>query len=83
MNAQDHAKHEAQPSGSFWRSRSGVVLIAFLVVGGLLLAYEHRIHLLTGTGFVVALLVLCVGMHLFMHEAHHGGKKDLHQGDEQ
>lgn len=81
MNTQDHATHKAQPAGSFWRSRSGIVLITFLVVGGLLLAYEHRIHLLTGNGFVVALLALSVGMHLFMHRGHGGRKDESHHGD--
>lgn len=39
------------------------------------LAYEHRVHLFTGTAVLIALLALCVGMHFFMHGGHagHGG----------
>jgi len=57
--------------------RLGTVLIGFLAAAGLLLAYEHRAHILTGNGFLIALLVLCVGMHFFMHGGHgrHGGKQ--------
>lgn len=70
----DHRRsgHETQPTGSFWKSRVGAVLIAFLAVAGLLLAYEHRVHIFTGNGVLIALLVLCVGMHLFMHGGHGG-----------
>ena len=50
MSDHDHSGHKPQPSGSFWTSRTGVVLIAFLAVVGLLLAYEHRAHIFTGYG---------------------------------
>ncbi|MEX0759039.1 MAG: DUF2933 domain-containing protein [Tistlia sp.] len=59
--------HDASPPGGFWRSRSGLFLIAFLVVSGLLLTYEHRVHLLAGEGALVLLLLACIGMHIFMH----------------
>ena len=53
------------------------MLIAFLIVAGLLLAYEHRAHLFAGNAFLALLLVLCIGMHFFMHGGHggHGGGK--------
>ena len=75
MSDLDHSGHEPPAVGSFWKSRAGVVLITFFVVGGFLLAYEHRIHLFSGNGILIALLVLCVGMHFFMHGGHggHGG----------
>ena len=38
-----------------------MVLITFLVVAGLLLAYEHRVHIFTGNGILIVLLALCVG----------------------
>ncbi len=60
---------------SFWKSRRGIYLIFALVLGGLLLGYEHRVHVLS-IGFLIWLpLILCVGMHFFMHGGHggHGG----------
>ena len=61
--------------GSFWMSRFGAVLLAFLVIGGLLMAYEHRVHLFSGNLFPILLLLVCIGMHFFMHRGHggHGG----------
>jgi len=75
MSNQDHSANEPPPPESFWKSRSGMVLITFLAVAGLLLAYEHRVHIFTGSGILIALLALCVGMHMFMHGGHgsHGG----------
>jgi len=58
----------------FLGSRAGLALLAFLAVAGLLLAYEHRVHLFTGDGVLLVLLLVCVGMHLFMH-AGHGGRR--------
>lgn len=72
MDNLDHSRRNPPPSGSFLRSRTGVVLIAFLAVAGLLLAYEHRVHILTGDAFLIALLFICVGMHFFMHRGHGG-----------
>lgn len=57
---------------SFWRSRTGFALIAGLVVVGVLLAYEHRVHILGSGWFVWLLLLICVGMHFFMHGSHGG-----------
>ena len=68
-----HGKPDDAPS--FWRSRAGIYLIFALVLGGLLLGYEHRVHIL-GSGLLILLpLLLCVGMHFFMHGGHggHGG----------
>lgn len=70
MGYHNHSGHRPQATGSFWRSRAGIVLIAFLVIAGLLLAYEHRIHVLTGNALLIALLFICVGMHFFMHRGH-------------
>jgi len=70
MTNHDHSGHEPPPSGSFWRSRTGAVLIAFLAVGALLLAYEHRVHIFVGGWFPAVQLALCVGMHLFQHRGH-------------
>ena len=75
MSDHDHSGLKPQPAGSFWTSRTGVILFAFLAVTGLLLAYEHRAHVFTGNGILIVLLALCVGMHFFMHGGHggHGG----------
>jgi heme/copper-type cytochrome/quinol oxidase subunit 4 len=83
MSDHDHSRHQPQPTGGFWKSRTGVVLIAFLAVAALLLTYEHRVHVFTGNGILIALLALCVGMHLFMHGGHggHGGGRDSDGGD--
>ncbi|MEQ8356307.1 MAG: DUF2933 domain-containing protein [Kiloniellaceae bacterium] len=82
MGNQDRPAHKAVRRESFWKSRSGMVLIAFLAVAGLLLVYEHRVHVFTGNGILIALLVLCVGMHFFMHGGHggHGGGGNRHSG---
>lgn len=79
MNNPDHSWRDPPSSGGFLRSRSAVVLIAFLAIAGVLLAYEHRVHIFTGSGVLIVLLALCVGMHFFMHGGHgghgsHGGE---------
>lgn len=84
MSGHDHSGSGPRPTERFWSSRFGVALIVFLAVAGLLLAYEHRVHLLTGEGVLVALLALCVAMHFFMHGGHGGhgaGKNGPDQGD--
>lgn len=75
MDGHNHSEHEQPRPPSFWSSRAGVVLIAFLAVAGLLLVYEHRMHIFTGDWLLVVLLAFCIGMHLFMHGGHggHGG----------
>jgi heme/copper-type cytochrome/quinol oxidase subunit 4 len=56
--------------GAFLRSRSGFALLVFLAIGAFLLASEHRAHIFTSNGFLVLLLIACVGMHFFMHGGH-------------
>lgn len=75
MNGPDSPRDDSPPSGGFWRSRAGKVLVGFAVIGGLLLVYEHRLHLFTGDGLLLVLLVLWFGLHFFMHGGHggHGG----------
>jgi hypothetical protein len=57
---------------SFWRSRAGAYLIVALVIGGLLLGYEHRVHIFASDWTLSLLLLICVGMHFFMHGGHGG-----------
>jgi len=80
MSDHDHSRHQPEPTGGFWTSRTGVVLIAFLAVSGLLLTYEHRAHVFTGNGILIVLLLVCAGMHLFMHGGHGGGGRDSNGG---
>ncbi|WP_240611551.1 DUF2933 domain-containing protein [Roseovarius nitratireducens] len=46
-----------------------------LGIGAFLLAFEHRVHIFGGNGFLALLLLGCVVMHFFMHGGHggHGG----------
>jgi hypothetical protein len=56
--------------GSFWTSRSGLVLLAFLVIGGTLLLTEHRAHVLGYLPFLF--LLACPLLHMFGHGGHGG-----------
>lgn len=76
MSRSDEPDHATQVAGSFWKSRAGIVLIGFLAVAGLMLAYEHRVHLFTENALLIVLLALCVGMHFFMHGGHGGHGHD-------
>jgi hypothetical protein len=64
MTTQPHDKR------SFWRSPSGLTLGVFLAVAALFLVLEHGAHLLGA--WPLLFLLLCVGMHLFMHRGHGG-----------
>ena len=63
-----------QPSNRPWfRSRSGLVLLAFLVIAGFFLVTEHAAHVL---GVLPWLLVLARPLLHFLHRGHgegHGG----------
>lgn len=58
---------------SFWRSRSGIVLLGFLIVIGFFLITEHTAHVLGALPYL--LLAACPLMHLFMHHGHGGGEE--------
>ncbi|MGD9806813.1 MAG: DUF2933 domain-containing protein [Hyphomicrobiaceae bacterium] len=65
--------HVEPAVGNFWTSRTLAVWIAFLLIGGFLLASEHRAHIL---GAALWLLILaCPLLHMFGHRRHggHGG----------
>ena len=58
----------------WWRTRSGLVLLGFLAIGGYFLITEHRAHLALAIPYLPWLLLLaCPLMHLFMHHGGHGG----------
>jgi fatty acid desaturase len=59
-------------STPFLRTPAGVALLVFLAVAALLLLLEHQAHVLGA--WPLLLLLLCAGMHFFMHRGHgHGG----------
>ena len=61
-----------QPSqpGPWYRSRSGLVLLAFLVIAGFFVVTEHTAHVL---GILPWLLVLACPLLHFFHRGHGGG----------
>jgi hypothetical protein len=67
---------EHQKSAGWLRSRSGLVLIGFLVIAAFFLWEEHKAHLLGALPYL--LLLLCPLLHFF-----HGGHGDHGDGDEQ
>lgn len=69
---QEDETHEHASQSSFWRTRNGVILTGTIVASGLLLGIEYR-GIILGSGLLVWLpLLLCVGMHFFMHDGHGG-----------
>jgi len=68
-------------TGSWWRNRSNLALVAFLGIGGYFLWTEHQAHVIATLPWV--LIIGCVVMHLFMHGGHgHGGSgHDDNNGD--
>jgi len=58
---------------SWFRSRSGLVLLGFLAIAAFFLWEEHKAHLLGILPY--ALLLLCPLMHLF-HSGHGSGNGD-------
>jgi hypothetical protein len=71
MSHHDHFDPASKAGGSFFTSRSGLVLIGFLLIAGFFLFTEHRAHLLGYWPFL--LLLLCPLLHMF-HGGHgHGG----------
>lgn len=68
-----------QPSTKqFFRSRIGLVLLAFLAIAAFFLITEHTAHVFGILPY--ALLLLCPVLHLFMHRGHgdHSGHGDNH-----
>ena len=68
------------------RSRTGLVLIAFIAIAAFFLITEHSAHFFGILPF--ALLLLCPLLHLFMHGGHsdhsaHAGHEGHAEGKEQ
>lgn len=63
------------------RSRVWIAFAIFAAIAGVLLVYEHRMHVFTGDALLIGLLAGCIGVHLFMHGGHgrhgdHGSDKE-------
>lgn len=70
----DHQPPESgPPSRPSW---TWLAFCTFLVVAGVLLAFEHRVHLL-GAWPLIFLLV-CFGSHFLMHRGHGKGGRHEH-----
>ena len=57
-------------TGPWFRSRSGLVLLAFLVIAGFFVVTEHTAHVL---GILPWLLLLACPLLHFLHRGHGGG----------
>ena len=70
----NHQRQDPTPKRSFLASPYGWALCTFLLVAGVLLWIEHRAHVLGVLPLLLPLLI-CIGMHFFMHRGHggHGG----------
>ena len=73
MTDHEHAHHQRTTGGSFWTSRTGLVLLAFLAMGGALLFTEHQAHVLGVLPFLF--ILACPLLHMFGHAGRggHGG----------
>jgi hypothetical protein len=66
-----------QPHATHWlRSRTGLVLLAFLGIAAFFVITEHTAHVLGALPFL--LVVLCPLLHLFLH-GRHGGDHANHR----
>lgn len=72
---QDHSHHQESSQGSFFSfftSRSGIVLIGFLLIAGYFLVTEHRAHLALALPYLPWLLLLACPFLHFFHGGHGG-----------
>ena len=68
MTMHEHSRGPDEPKRGLLTSRTGLVLLGFIVIAGALLFTEHRAHVL---GALIYLpLLLCPLMHFFMHSGH-------------
>ncbi len=83
MTHHDHSSAEPETAANrrqpFLKTTAGLALCVFLAVAGVFLVFEHRVHLLGA--WPLLFLLVCGGMHFFMHRGHgghggHGGGSD-------
>lgn len=55
-------------SARWWRSRTGLALIGFLLIIAFFLVTEHTAHIFGALPYL--LLLLCPLLHVFMHGGH-------------
>ena len=73
------SRQQAPKTGPWYRTRSGLVLIGFLLIAGFFLVTEHTAHLL---GILPYLLLLACPLLHFFHGGHGGAHGGTHgQGD--
>lgn len=66
MSMHEHHGGSPQAQNGFWRRT--LIIVAFLVIAGILLFSEHRIHVF---GALIWLLPFaCILLHSFMHRGH-------------
>jgi hypothetical protein len=78
MNTDNHRPRQAGEGGGkrpFFSTPAGLALCVFLAVAGALIWIEHRAHVIGALPLLLPLLI-CVGMHLFMHKGHGHGHDD-------
>lgn len=71
----DHDEHQPR-GGRFWWP-----VLAFAGAIGFVLIFEHRAHIPADLILLAGFLLLCWGMHVFMHGSHsdgHGGHGGQH-----
>jgi hypothetical protein len=74
MAMREHTEQQMESRGRFLTPRTGLVLLGFLAIAGVLLFTEHQAHVL---GVLIYLpLLLCPLMHFFMHGGH--GSRGAH-----
>jgi len=71
---------DSEQNTPWWRTKSGLVLLGFLAVGGFFLLAEHRAHVFGALPYL--LILACPLMHLFHGHGRHGGHDHAkHAGD--
>jgi hypothetical protein len=68
-----HHPKENVTLGRFSKLRTATILLAFLAIGGVLLTYEHRVHLFMSNEGLLGVLAVCVIMVLFIVLIARGG----------
>ena len=57
--------------GNFFRSRAGMVFLAFAAIAAFFLITEHTAHVFGALPYLF--LLSCMFLHMFMHGGGHGG----------